>query len=75
MVFDKVREIIADQLDVDLEEITPDTDLKRDLEADSLDAVEIIVSLESEYGIEIPDEVAEEFRTVGNISDYIETKI
>ena len=75
MVFDKVREIIADQLDVDLEEITPDTDLKKDLEADSLDAVEIIVSLESEYGIEIPDEVAEEFRTVGNISDYIETKI
>ena len=75
MVFDKVREIIAEQLDVDTEEITLDTNLIKDLEADSLDAVEIIMALEDEYDIEIPDEVAEEFTTVGDIvkcvADYI----
>ena len=75
MVFDKVREIIAEQLDVDTEEITLDTNLIKDLEADSLDAVEIIMALEDEYDIEIPDEVAEEFATVGDIvmcvEDYI----
>ena len=75
MVFDKVREIIAEQLDVDTEEITLDTSLTKDLEADSLDAVEIIMALEDEYNIEIPDEVAEEFKTVGDIVKYIEAKV
>ena len=72
MVFDKVREIIAEQLDVDTEEITLDTNLIKDLEADSLDAVEIIMALEDEYDIEIPDEVAEEFATVGDIVKCVE---
>ncbi|MBQ2217393.1 MAG: acyl carrier protein [Firmicutes bacterium] len=75
MVFDKVREIIAEQLDVDTEEITLDTNLIKDLEADSLDAVEIIMALEDEYDIEIPDEVAEEFKTVGDIVKCIEDYI
>ena len=75
MVFDKVREIIAEQLDVDTEEITLDTSLIKDLEADSLDAVEIIMALEDEYNIEIPDEVAEEFKTVGDIVKCIEDYI
>ncbi len=75
MVFEKVREIIADQLDVDPEEIALDTDLTRDLEADSLDAVEIIMALEGEYGIEIPDEDAEEFKRVENIVSFIESRI
>ncbi len=72
MIFDKVREIIAEQLDVDIEEISMETNLMKDLEADSLDAVEIIMGIEDEYSIEIPDEVAEEFKTVGDIVRYVE---
>lgn len=73
MVFDRIREIIAEQLGVDdIEEITMDTSLMKDLEADSLDAVEIIMALEEEYDIEIPDEVAEEFKTVGDIVKCVE---
>ena len=75
MVFDKVREIIAEQLDADPEDITLDTDLMKDLEADSLDAVEIIMALEEEYDIEIPDEDAEKFKTVENIVQFIEDLI
>ncbi|MBQ4410642.1 MAG: acyl carrier protein, partial [Firmicutes bacterium] len=68
MIFEKIREIIAEQLSVeDIEKITLETSLTNDLEADSLDAVEIIMALEEEYDIEIPDEVAEEFKTVGDI--------
>ena len=61
MVFEKVKALIAEQLDVDGSSITMDTDFMKDLEADSLDAVEIILGVEEEYGIEIPDEVAENF--------------
>ena len=75
MVFEKIREIIADQLDADPESITMDTDLMKDLEADSLDAVEIIMAIESEYDIEIPDDRAEEFKMVSNIVRYIEENI
>ena len=73
MIFERVREIIAEQLSVDdIEEITMETSLTKDLEADSLDAVEIIMALEEEYDIEIPDEVAEEFKTVGDIVKCVE---
>ena len=72
MVFDKVREIIADQLDTAPEDITPETDFMKDLEADSLDAVEIIMALEQEYNIEIPDEDAEKFKTVADIVRFVE---
>ena len=72
MTFEKVRNIIAEQLDVDLNTITPETNLMKDLEADSLDAVEIIMALEDEFGIEIPDEQAEEFQVVQTIVDYID---
>ncbi|MBP5750527.1 MAG: acyl carrier protein [Firmicutes bacterium] len=73
MIFERVREIIAEQLSVDdIEEITMETSLMKDLEADSLDAVEIIMALEEEYDIEIPDEVAEEFKTVGDIVKCVE---
>ena len=75
MVFEKIREIIADQLDADPESITMDTDLMKDLEADSLDAVEIIMAIESEYDLEIPDDRAEEFKMVSNIVSYIEESI
>ena len=76
MVFEKVRDIIAEQLDVvDIDEITLDTSLTKDLEADSLDAVEIIMQLEEEYDIEIPDETAEGFKTVGDIVKCVEDMI
>ena len=72
MVFDKIKELIAEQLDVDASTITMDPDFMKDLEADSLDAVEIILGVEDEYGIEIPDEVAENFTKVGDIVKYVE---
>lgn len=75
MVFNKVVEIIAEQLDVDnVEEVTPKTSLMGDLEADSLDAVEVIMALEDEFDIEIPDEDAENFKNIGDIAKYIEEK-
>ena len=72
MVFEKIRNIIAEQLDVDAEDIAESTSLTKDLEADSLDAVEIIMAIEEEFGIEIPDEEAEEFETVAHIVRYVE---
>ena len=72
MVFDKVKELIVEQLDVDPALITEETDFMKDLEADSLDAVEIILGVEDEYGIEIPDDVAENFTKVSDIVKYIE---
>ena len=72
MVFEKVKSLIVEQLDVDPETVTMDTDFMKDLEADSLDAVEIILGVEDEYGIEIPDEVAENFTKVSDIAAYIE---
>lgn len=75
MVFDKLKEIIAEQLNIEGASIRPDTNLMKDLEADSLDAVEIIMALEEEYDIEIPDEEAERFQTVEDIVKYVEANI
>jgi acyl carrier protein len=72
MVLEKIKALIAEQLDVDASTINMDTDFMKDLEADSLDAVEIILGVEDEYGIEIPDEVAENFTKVGDIVKYVE---
>ncbi len=73
MTFEKVVEIIAEQLGVEnADKITGTTSLMDDLEADSLDAVEIIMSIEDEFGIEIPDEDAEGFKNVGDIVNYID---
>ncbi len=72
MVFDKIKEIIIEQLGVDESDITLDTSLVKDLEADSLDAVEIIMAIEEEYGIEIPDEEAEGFASIADIVKYVE---
>ncbi|MCI5746237.1 acyl carrier protein [Eubacterium pyruvativorans] len=72
MVFDKIRDIIVEQLSVDKSLVTADTNLMKDLEADSLDAVEIIMGIEEEFGIEIPDDEAEKFQTVGDLVKYVE---
>ena len=75
MVYEKIRDIIADQLDVNPEAITMETDLMKDLEADSLDAVEIIMAIESEWDLEVPDEKAEDFKVVANIVSFVEESI
>ena len=71
-MFNKVVEIIIEQLGVEDKEITMETSLMKDLEADSLDAEEIIMALEDEFGIEIPDTEAENFKSIGDIVKYIE---
>lgn len=72
MVFEKIKEIIVDQLGVEEDMITMDTNMMKDLEADSLDAVEIILGVEDEFEIEIPDDVAEKFETVGDLVSYVD---
>lgn len=73
MVFDKVKEIIVDSLNCDEDAVTLEANLKDDLEADSLDAVELIMAIEEEFEIEIPDEVSTEMKTVSDIVTYVET--
>lgn len=76
MLFERIVKIIAEQLDVDdVESITLETSLMKDLEADSLDAVEIMMELEDEFGITVPDEDAENFNNIGDIVKYVESKI
>ncbi len=72
MFFDKIKEIIVEQLNVDESTVTMETNLMKDLEADSLDAVEIIMAIEDEYDMEIPDEEAEKFQTVADLVNYVE---
>ena len=70
-VDDKVKEIIIEQLGVDSGEVTNDASFINDLGADSLDTVELVMALEEEFDIEIPDEEAEKLQTVGQAVDYI----
>ncbi|MCB1146638.1 MAG: acyl carrier protein [Leptospiraceae bacterium] len=71
-VMEKVKKIIAEQLGVDESEINPESHFIDDLGADSLDTVELVMALEEEFGIEIPDEDAEKIQTVGDVQKYIE---
>lgn len=72
MVLDQIKEILKDTMDIDESKITLDAKLKEDLELDSLDSVELIMSAEEEFGIEIPDEDVMNFKTVNDIINYIE---
>ncbi len=71
---DKITEIIVEQLGVKPEEVTAEASFVDDLGADSLDTVELVMALEEEFGIEIPDEDAEKIQTVGDAIRYIEEK-
>lgn len=73
-VQEKIKSIIAEQLGVKPEEVVPEASFVDDLGADSLDTVELVMALEEEFGIEIPDEDAEKITTVGDAVKYIEEK-
>ena len=75
MVLEKMKKIIAEQLDADIDSITLETDIQDDLGADSLDVVEMLMSIEDEFEIEIPDEKIESLKTVGQVVAYIEENI
>ncbi|MFH0794838.1 MAG: acyl carrier protein [bacterium] len=68
---EKVKKIVVEQLGVNEDDVTPDASFVDDLGADSLDTVELVMALEEEFGIEIPDEEAEKIKSVGQAADYI----
>ena len=72
MVFEKVAEILSEQLGIDADKISMDSLLEEDLDADSLDAIDIVMSIEDEYSIEVPDETIEQMKTVEDIVNFIE---
>ena len=75
MVFEKVRDILVDQLDVEEEKVTMDASITDDLGADSLDVVDLVMSLEEEFDVEIPDNQVENIKTVGDIVRSIEDNV
>ena len=72
-MIDKIKEIVADKLSVDENEITLESSFIEDLNADSLDIVELIMALEDELDMEIPDEDVENFKTVGDVVNYVQS--
>lgn len=72
MFFETVRDTLASQFDLDPETITMETNLIDDIGADDIDVVEVIMSLEDEYGINVPDEIAATLNTVAKIVDFLE---
>ena len=75
MVFEKVRDILCEQLDVDEEKVTMEANITDDLGADSLDMVDLVMSLEEEFDVEVPDEEVENIKTVGDIVKFIESHV
>lgn len=75
MVFDKVKKIIVDQIDVEEDKVTEAASITDDLGADSLDVVDLVMSFEEEFDIEIPDDQVEKIKTVGDIVKFIEEKV
>jgi acyl carrier protein len=72
MVLEKLKSILADQFDVEEDSITAETTLKEDLQADSIDVVDLLMSIEDEFEVEIPDDAVESIKTVGDIVECIE---
>ncbi len=72
MILEKVKTILAEQFDVDEDKISVETDLQEDLGADSLDVVDLLMSIEDEFEIEVPDDEIENLKTVGALVNYIE---
>ncbi len=74
-VFEKVKAVIVEKLDVEEDKVTPEARFIEDLGADSLDIVELIMGLEDEFGLEISDEEAEKIRTVGDAVEFIQSRL
>ncbi len=75
-IFDRVKKVVVEQLEVDdPDTVTPEASFANDLKADSLDVVELVMALEEEFDIEIPDEAAEQIDTVGKAVEYINEKV
>ncbi len=74
-VFEKVKAVIVEKLDVEEAKVTPEARFIEDLGADSLDIVELIMGLEDEFGLEISDEEAEKIRTVGDAVEFIKSRL
>lgn len=72
MVLEKVKAILADQFDAEEDSITPETSIQEDLGADSLDVVDLLMTIEDEFEVEVPDSEIENIKTVGNLVTYIE---
>ncbi len=75
MVFEKIKNILAEQLDANEEEMTMETNIAKDLGADSLDVVELLMSIEDEFEVEIPDEEIENIKTIGDLTEYIQNNM
>lgn len=73
MIFEKIKNILAEQLDADEAEMTMETNIAKDLGADSLDVVELLMSIEDEFEVEIPDEEIENIKTIGELVEYIQS--
>lgn len=71
-VFEKIRDALSAQLDIPADQITMESDILRDFEADSLDMVDMVMTLEDDFGIEIPDEAIETMHTVGDVVNFVE---
>ncbi len=74
MIFDEIKEILSEQLSIDQESIELSSNLADDLGADSLDAIDIVMSIEDQYSIEVPDKVIENIKTVEDIVSFVESK-
>lgn len=72
MIFDKIAEILADQLGADAADMSMETNIAKDLGADSLDVVELLMAIDDEFGVEIPDEEIENIKTIGDLVEYIQ---
>ncbi len=75
MVFEKIKTILAEQLDIEEDSISSDSLIVEDLGADSLDAIDIVMSVEDEFGIEVPDEIVEKMESVNDIVTFVENNI
>lgn len=72
MIFEKVRDIICEQFEIDSDSVTPETVIREDLDADSLDLIDLVMTFEDEFKMEVPDEAISEIKTVADIVKYIE---
>ena len=73
MVLEKLIELLCEQLDIEADEVNENTDIVNDLGADSLDVVDLVMTLEDEFGIEVPDDAIENLRTVGDVVEFVDS--